>query len=446
MRVYVFLSVAIFSVFVCTPFFSSAQEMTADQRAALQAQLAQIQTEIQQTQSKLADTQSQRTSYERDVAILDYKVQEAQLQIKQRDLTIKALKAGINQKNVGISELDVRVASDQESLAQILRTTQQMDDLSFIEIALGGSLTEIFKDIDNFEQIQDSMNQSFVAMATKRSDLSARKQALEDQQHEAQDLLRIQVLQQQSLKTTQKQKKDLVTAVKGQEATYQTMIKAKKQSAAQIEAALFNLRDSKAVSFGDMYSYAKEAGQKIGVRPALILAVLRQETNLGENVGQCLLTNSPNKGDGRGKNTGNLFKQVMKGSRDVDPFMRITLALGLDPTTQVVSCPQAGGYGGAMGPAQFIPSTWVLYEERLATVTGQRPANPWNPRTATFATALLMADNGADKQTPAAERLAALRYFAGWGNANKPAYAFYGNGVMGYAEEYQANIDIIEKR
>jgi len=446
MRAHVFLSVAFFSVFISAPFFALAQEMTADQRAALQAQLAQIQTEIQQTQSKLADTQSQRTSYERDVAILDYKVQEAQLQIKQRDLTIKALKAGINQKNVGISELDVRVASDQESLAQILRTTQQMDDLSFIEIALGGSLTEIFKDIDNFEQIQDSMNQSFVAMATKRSDLSARKQALEDQQHEAQDLLRIQVLQQQSLKSTQKQKKDLVTAVKGQEATYQTMIKAKKQSAAQIEAALFNLRDSKAVSFGDMYSYAKEAGQKIGVRPALILAVLRQETNLGENVGQCLVTNTPNKGDGRGKNTGNLFKQVMKGSRDVDPFMRITLALGLDPTTQVVSCPQAGGYGGAMGPAQFIPSTWVLYEERLATVTGQRPANPWNPRTATFATALLMADNGADKQTAAAERLAALRYFAGWGNANKPAYAFYGNGVMGYAEEYQANIDIIEKR
>lgn len=420
--------------------------MTADQRAALQAQLVQIQAEIQQTQSKLADTQSQRTSYERDVAILDYKVKEAQLQIKQRDLTIKALKAGINQKNVGISELDVRVASDQESLAQILRTTQQMDDTSFIELTLSGSLTEVFKDIDAFEQIQNAMNQSFVAMATKRSDLSARKQALEEQQQEAQDLLRIQVLQQQSLKTTQKQKKDLVAAVKGQEATYQTMIKAKKQSAAQIEAALFNLRDSKAVSFGDMYSYAKEAGQKVGVRPALILAILRQETNLGENVGQCLVTNTPNKGDGKGKNTGNFFKQVMKGSRDVDPFMRITLDLGLDPTTQVVSCPQAGGYGGAMGPAQFIPSTWVLYEDRIANATGQRPANPWNPRTATFATALLMADNGADRQTPAAERLAALRYFAGWGNANKPAYAFYGNGVMGYAEEYQANIDIIEKR
>ncbi|MBM3261034.1 hypothetical protein FJY93_01310 [Candidatus Kaiserbacteria bacterium] len=430
-----------------TPISAFAQsESAAEERARLQAQLAQVQTEIQQNQTQLADAQKQRTSYERDVSILDYKIQEAQLQIKQRDLTIKAIRAGISQKQSGISELDARVASDQTALAQILRTTNQMDDMSLVEIALGGSLTDIFRDLDEFEQVQEAMNASFIRMATQRSDLSARKQALEDQKQETEELRHIQYLQQQSLKNTQKEKKDLVSAAKGKETVYQTMITAKKKSAAQIEAQLFALRDTKSVSFGDIYAYAKEAGAKTGVRPALILAILRQETNLGENVGQCLVTNTPNKGDGKGKNTGTFFRQVMKGSRDVDPFMRITSDLGLDPTTQVVSCPQSSGYGGAMGPAQFIPSTWVLYEERIAGATGQRPANPWDPRTATFATALLMADNGADSRTPAAERLAALRYFAGWTNAKKPAYAFYGNGVMGYAEEYQANIDIIEQR
>lgn len=58
-----------------------------------------------------------------------------------------------------------------------------------------------------------------------------------------------------------------------------------------------------------------------------------------------------------------------------------------------------------------------------------------------MATAMLMADNGASLQTPKAERLAALRYFAGWANANKRAYAFYGDGVMGFAAQFQRDIN-----
>ena len=42
------------------------------------------------------------------------------------------------------------------------------------------------------------------------------------------------------------------------------------------------------------------------------------------------------------------------------------------------------------------------------------------------------------------ERLAALRYLAGWANATKPAYAFYGNEVMDLADKWQKQIDILE--
>ena len=134
----------------------------------------------------------------------------------------------------------------------------------------------------------------------------------------------------------------------------------------------------------------------------------------------------------------------MKPNRDVDPFMAIVNELGINPYGQVVSCPPSYGYGGAMGPAQFIPSTWDLYKKRIGKTSGQNPPNPWDPRTAFIASALLMMDNGADKGTFYSERLAALRYFAGWTNAKKPAYGFYGDGVMGLAEKYQGLIDVLE--
>jgi membrane-bound lytic murein transglycosylase B len=40
-------------------------------------------------------------------------------------------------------------------------------------------------------------------------------------------------------------------------------------------------------------------------------------------------------------------------------FVKIMKGLGQNPAKQRVSCPipRDGGYGGAMGPAQFMPNT-----------------------------------------------------------------------------------------
>lgn len=416
--------------------------LTAEERAQLEAQLAQVETEIQQNQTVLETKQRERTSLERDVAVLDSKISQAQLGIKQRDLKIKQLNGDVTELQRGIGTLDSKVLAGQESLSQILRRTREIDDLTLVELALGKSFTELFEDIDDFEAIQNALDASFNQIAITRSDLSQRKSALEDKQLEEADLLQLQVLQRKELQQTEAEKTNLVKAVKGQEANYKKVIAEKQKTAAQIKNALFGLRDGGAIPFGTALQYAKDASAKTGVEPALILAVLRQETNLGENVGKCLLTNSPNKGDGIGKNSGTAIRAVMKPDRDVDPFMQITAELGIDPASQVVSCPQSVGYGGAMGPAQFIPSTWVLYKSRLAAATGDAVPNPWQARTAIFATAMLMADNGADQGSRAAERRAALRYFAG-GNWNKPSFAFYGDGVMKYRDQYQADINVI---
>ena len=399
----------------------------ANQQQALQAQLNEINKEIEQNQSQLADQQKQRTSLERDVAILDFKIQEAQLEIKQRHLTIQQLKSGIAQKQKGIENLDAQVSAGQGSLAQILRETNQIDNTSLAEIMLSGtSLTGVFQEVENFQTIQRALGNTFTVMAAQRSDLSARKQALEEQQQEEQDLLQLQVLQQNSLKTIEKQKQDLVLTAKGQEALYQQVIANKQQTAAQIKAALFALNGgNKSVSFGDIYAYAKEASALTHVRPSLILGILSEESNLGQNVG-----------------TGS-WKVDMNPTRDQPIFAIICQALGLDPNSMAVSKRPSYGWGGAMGPAQFIPSTWQLYQDRIAQAANQNPPNPWDPRTATFAAAILMKDNGADSQTAYAERLAALRYLAGWKNASKSAYAFYGNDVMDLTAKFQSQIDIL---
>ena len=419
------LWIAVMCVVLCTVPPHVFAQVSPEQRAQLQAQLDQINKEIDQNQTQLAGLQTQRTSYERDVAILDSKIHQAQLAIRGRELSIQQIKEGISDKQNGIKSLDVKTAAGQASIAQMLRETRTMDDISLVEITLSGSLSDLMQEQDDFGTIQKALGASFVKIATLRSDLTARKLALDDSLQEEQDLQQIQLLQNNSLKATEKEKQTLVSAAKGQEKSYKNVIADKQKTASQIKAALFALRDTKSVSFGALYSYAKEASATTGVRPAVILGILAEESNLGQNVG-----------------TGN-WRVDMHPSRDAPLFAQLCTQLGIDPDTQPVSKKPWYGWGGAMGPAQFIPSTWVQYADRIGTMVGQTPANPWDPRTATFATALLMSDNGADKQSRTAERLAALRYLAGWKNASKAAYAFYGNDVMDLADKFQAQIDVL---
>ena len=111
-----------------------------------------------------------------------------------------------------------------------------------------------------------------------------------------------------------------------------------------------------------------------------------------------------------------------------------------------------------MGPSQFIPSTWAVYggivnngsgwvysesSDAIRRINGSGlPANPFNNQDAFIATALLLRDNGADGSY-AGNRLAALRYYAGWGGASNPANAFYGNQVMDRKARLDSEIKIL---
>lgn len=418
------LFVFIMSILLSTSF--AYAETNEERRTRLEQELAAIEADIQAKRGNLTELQKERTSLERDVAILDNKIHAAKLSIKQRDITIEKIVDDITDKQTAIVQVDLRVSKSAESLAQLIRRTREIDELSLVELALGqGNVTTFIDEVDEFGQIQAALDVSFKEMAALRSELASRKETLVERQSEEEEMRKIQLLQKQAIERDEKAKQTVLKQTKGQEKAYQQLISEREKQAATIRTALFGLRDSKAIPFGTALEYAKEASAKTGVRPAVILGILREETGLGENVG-----------------TGTWTKD-MHPTRDKPVFEKLMAELGLNPDTVPVSRKPSYGWGGAMGPGQFIPSTWILYKDRIAKATGESPPNPWNARTAIFATALLMMDNGADGGTFASERKAALRYFAG-GNWSKPAYAFYGDDVMEFAAEFQKDIDILE--
>jgi peptidoglycan hydrolase CwlO-like protein len=444
-----FLSFFLGCVLLALPSLALAQSVAdavAAQQQELQNELNNVESQIAVQQGLLSTAQGQHQTLQTQVDAFNAQIATSQLQIQAIDLTISQLNDGIGTQNQTLSSLSDQLSGEKESLAQILRQTEMLDNESVINVLLGSQdVSSFFSDLDAFASIKSAMADSFGQIQQTSSSTEAEKEALEARLAEQQQLQTVQQLAQQALQSQQQAKQALLTQTKGVEANYEKLIMVNQQTASQIRTELFQLAGGGGqIPLPTAITLAEQAGAATGVRPAFILGILKQETNLGANQGQCLLTNSPNPGDGKGKNSGTPISGVMKPTRDVAPFMAITSALGLDPYSMPVSCPQSTGYGGAMGPAQFIPSTWVAYEKRISQLAGHpsTPANPWDNLDAFTAIALYMGDLGANAQTPAAERTAALKYFAG-SYYDNPAFAPYGDNVMQFAADFQQEIDTL---
>jgi len=397
-------------------------------RAQLEAELAELEKEIEGQRVILRDKQRESVSLERDVAILNAEIEKARLSIRARNISIGKLEGDINSKSKVIGSLSDKMRRQRESLAELLRKTNEIDEFTIVEIALGNeNLSDFFVDVDSYDALKQTLNESFDELRTTKKQTENEKEQLEDKRLEEVELRQIQQLEKQRVETNESEKKNLLDITKGQEKQYQKIISVKEKDAATIRTELFTLRGSEAIPFEKALMLANRASAQTGVRPALILGTIAEESNLGENVGTGTWTID------------------MHPTRDRPVFEKITARLGLNPDALPVSKKPWYGWGGAMGPAQFIPSTWVLYEDRIAKLTGHNPPNPWDPGDAFMAAGVLLMDNGADKGGYNAERLAALRYFAGWKNATKAAYAFYGDDVMVLTDKYQGLIDILAR-
>jgi len=421
-----------------------SEDIAGKSEAELQRDLERCNEEIAQWQAVLDEAKGRVNTIDNDVQALTAKIRSAEATIRAKNIAISQLSKDINLRTERIEELEERIDTGRQSLAQLIRKTNEIDDYALVEVVLNSKdLSDFFLDIDSFFSIQRALKEHFVLVREAKAQTEEEREQLDVQKSEETDAKYVVERRKQTIAQSEAEKKQLLAATQEEAKSYQQILADRQAKAAQINAALFSLRglDTEGIPFEVALAYAKKAEKYTGVRAAFILAILRQESNLGENVGQCLLVD-PDTGAGKGKNTGTPFERVMKVGRDVEPFLDITKRLGRPPYGTPVSCPLSVGYGGGMGPTQFIPSTWIMYEDRVADAVGVKAADPWNPEHAIMATAIFTSDLGAWKGGYSAEQEAAARYYAGgYWKINGLGYAA---SVLKYAEQYQNDIDFLD--
>ena len=424
------ICVGLFCVFgmgicvIATPLF--AQENTPEsEKTLLQSQLKEVQEQISSYQQNIEEAQQAQKSLKNEIVILDAAAQKQKLQLKEIELSLREVEVDLSEKQKEITSLESRLKEKRLLLQLSVRQLQEYDSVNWVSVLFSGeSLSDFFSQVRYVKSIQADINDFIANIDSLRGSLESERENLEDEKADITRLKNLSSLQKASFEQKQKEKTTLLAKTKGEEKLYTASIKKSQKDIAMIRQQIFSLESvGVSMSFEEAIQKAKFAGEKTGVRPAFLLAIFQVESRLGTYVGG-----------------GSWRKDMKQAERPL--FLKITTALGLDPDTMPVSKKPWYGWGGAMGPAQFIPSTWLSYADQVAALTGHNPPSPWNIEDAFIASGLKLVSNGAGGHTYLGERTAASKYIAG-GNYKKSVGQAYANNVMDWAEHYQSQIDIL---
>ncbi len=430
---------------IITAFFAIPHNGTASVQEEIDArnkQIAEIQKQIDAYQQQILETSGKAKTLGNEINRLNAQISKIQLEIKSLSISINQTNNDISVTQKSIADSENKIDIHKRALSQSLQSLYNSDQESLTHVfARDSRISDFFNTVQNIDNVQDTLRENIVALKQLKYDLEQKQDDLENKRAELQQLKSLQLSQASSLNQNKSVKDKLLKQTKGDEARYQSLMKESKQQIDRIREQISSLQQI-GVSVEDAITYGKLAAKSTGIRPAFLIAILEVESRLGQNVGsgnwnddmyQCyirLANRYPSKRS----------FYLKRAEIEKNAFFHITDALGLDPNSLKVSKEPSYGCGGAMGPAQFIPSTWLGYEDRIRQSTGHASPNPWNIQDAFTAAAIKLANDGASAQTALAETRAAKSYLSGNANCTSSICNYYAKLALDKAAIIEQNL------
>jgi len=404
-----------------------------------------------QIEKEISKTASDKKTKAQAIAKLQGTIKSLDNQIKQSNLMIKGLTSQISDTQSSIVKTGSQIEHTRGSLSNLLQLRYEEDRKTLAEIFLAEkNLSDFFDNLMALEGLASQIKDFLGDIKNLKTDLETQKTNMDSEKKDLENVVLAQSLQKKESSKKKQQEEYLLQLTEKEYLKYLEEQKDTQDKVSKIGSMLFELLEvpEGGIKLEDAIVIAKEIGKLTGVRPAFSMGILWQETRLGQLKGGCYLKDQKT-GDGVYIKSGNKAPKTMKPDRDVPIFLKLISALNsagflkTDAFSTPVSCCMIKdgsyfGWGGAMGPAQFIPSTWALYANLIEEKSGQSPANPWNVRDAFLANAIYLKDLGAKSGDYDKEINAALRYFGcttSWCRTN------YGRPVMTVASCFQSYID-----
>ena len=416
-------------------YLAAAQTPPANssERDELTRQLEALEREAAALDQSIQETQSQAKTLQQQIKVFDAEIKRRELEITRLGLAIRKAELDIRAKAAGIGDLTARIAKNRDTLGENIAELYRYDQENMLVVLVKNeTLSDFFSALDNIRDLQSQLNALVADLRTNRSRLEEEKAAVEEFREERLSLRALAEVERRAGSEKKLEKDRLLKLTKGKEATYQQLLSQKRKDIQTLKTQLFYLERT-GVKAEDALKYAEIAAKRTGIRTAFLLALLEVET--GRQFEGGVISAGTHLGTGNWKtDMYDCYRNLGRKSaaeNQKNAFFKITSELGLDPDKMPVSRKPSYGCGGAMGPAQFIPTTWLLFADRVAWLTGHRPPNPWNIEDAFTASATFLADSGATSKAKTGEIAAARTYISG--RPNCPASGSARSACLAYA-------------
>lgn len=407
-------------------------------------QIEEIQRQIDEYQRQIDENRSKSGTLEAEIKKLNAQIGQLTLQIRSLEVSIDRAELEIDDAAAKIGIAEGKLAIHLQALGQYIKIVNANDQRTLTEVVLKNTtLSEFFGELNNIKLTQENLRTTINKISELKNDLEEQREGLESRREELEKLQRIQEFEKRGLDGEKAQKNKVLKDTKGQESKFQELVKKSTQDLNRLREQIYYLQQN-GVSAEDAVKYGQLAAIRAGIRPAFLLAILEVESRLGQNIGsgnwrddmyECYLRLSR-----IAKTAERKQYYINRAESEKNAFFIVTGKLGLDPNTVKVSKEPTYGCGGAMGPAQFIPTTWLGYEARIATLTGHNPPSPWSIEDAFMASAIKLANAGATGKTRASEGGAARAYIGGKTTCTSSICNSYSAAVLRKADEIEQNL------
>ncbi len=415
--------------------FLLAENVGDAKRTVLEEQIQALESEAAALDGKLRETRGQARTLANELSAVNTQIKRRELEMRRLDLALQKTRTDIRDRTQSIQVLTEKIGRNKSSLAANIRLFYAYDQTNLAMAFFSNeNISDFFNIFDALRRMQLNIKDTLAASREDRETLAGEREALEQFQEEQQQLRSLQEVERRLLAVKRKEKENLLTLTKGNETLFSTILELKKRDIATLRTQLFYLERT-GITAEDAVKFAELAASRTGIRPAFLLALLEVET--GKQFEGGVISVGTNLGTGHWE--ADLYQcyidigKPKTAAAQRDAFLSITFELGLDPNRMPVSRRPSYGCGGAMGPAQFIPTTWLLFRDRVARLTGHSPSNPWNVEDAFTASALYLADSGAMSQTVAGETRAAKAYISGQPSCSRYICNSYASRIISLA-------------
>ncbi len=378
----------VLAIFLMAVFdFSSPNGVSADSES-------DVRGEYNKTQDKLDAEQKNLNQYTSNLQV-------TQGQINSTANLINKTEAEISRKESELKNLQDKMELNRNMLMSYVQAMYYEDQETYWKIALNNKNVETYlTSFDYFMSSSDKLAEILKVIEVDKEKLEGVKKELADKKAEHEELLA----------EKQSEKKEIVADINETKLTI-SQLQAKLN---KLKSALSNFL-GKSFDLDDVVKAVEAAEKKTGVRKQFLFAVLDKETDLGRFTGGCT------------------YDKSKMGSANLKIFKEVCDELGYNYKKVKVSCPLSYGIGGAMGVAQFMPTTWAGYKTKIANLTGSKPADPWDLQDGVMGMALKLKAAGADKKS--GEFQAAAMYYCG-GNWKRTVCKNYANMVISWSKGY----------